>query len=595
MAYTEDEAKELIKGQLDAQKRIDYVLNLKKNYEISTQSQRAEWKKFVDAYEGEFNGTALPFQSQYFVPKISTAVSIMTPIVIGNFPSFKVVPIGIEDITKAKVMEQVLKYQADYELDLYSHVVQWVTQAALLGTSYIYTPWVVRKDENGKKITDCIELEVVSPFDVFVNPLVPSIAECERRNLPVIARFWTTVDDIESNPLYKDKISIEIKEDLKKAQQNGDTGFESSDILNVQKFNEDSYLYNDVKKAVVFYCWTRDHLTVVARGGKNWLLYDGKNPWGIIPYADFKWEIDPVPSRALGRGIGHQGMDIAEMYNKLFNQLADNVRNSANQMFQRRRGARIDPRQLISRPAGFIDVDEIDKDLKQLDNRIDLNPILELMRMVDQQFQVATANTDIVQGVAGADSASEAIILNRNTALRIELIRKNFAKALQRLGKLIAHLDLKYLGDLKIIKIFNEEQSKFLLKEIKKDEFNGEYDIQVEPDESLLVNKDIMRKQMLDLYNLTANDPESGINKQELVKEIVRGGIKDVDKFFQTPQQIEAAKQRQMEMKMMEGGGLPSSAMSMMGGAVQGQKLPAPENTLTDKGMMQTVNAQNSY
>jgi len=587
MAYDKEETG--LTGLAKAEKCIEHVLNLKKGYERVTQTQRTEWKKYSDAYEGIFNGVSIPFQSQYFVPKISTAVSIMTPIVIGNFPSFKAIPVGVEDVPKAKVMEQVLKYQADYELDLYPNVVQWVTQAALLGTSYIYAPWVVRKDEEtGKKITDCIELEVVSPFDVFVNPLVPSVAELERRNLPLIARFWTNVDDIMSNPLYKDKISVEIEKDLENAKPTPEHGLESSDILNVQKFNEDNYLYNDVEKVIVYYCWTRTKLTVVARGQKNWLLYEGKNPWGIIPYADFKWEVDPMPNRAHGRGIGHMGMDIQDMYNKLFNQLADNVRNSANQMFQRRRGARIDPRQLISRPSGFIDVDEIDKDLKQLDNRIDLNPILELLKMVDAQFQVATANTDVVQGIAGADSASEAIILNRNTALRIELIRKNFAKALTRLGKLIKHLDLLYIKDLKIIKIFNEEQQKFILKEIAKDDLMGEYDIQVEPDESLLISKDIMRKQLLDLYNLTAQDPESGINKQELVKEITRGGIKDVEKFFQTPDQIEKGKQRQMEMMTLKGGGMPM-------GAAQGQSLPAPENGMTDKGMMQSVNGQNQY
>jgi hypothetical protein len=573
-----------------AEAKIDYVVNLKKKYEQTTQKQRSEWKKYVDAQEATFNGVSIPFQSQHFVPKISTAVSIMTPIVIGNFPSFKTIPIGIEDIPKAKVMEKILKYQADYELDLYSHVVQWVTQGALLGTSYMYSPWVVRKDADGKKIFDNIELEVVSPFDIFYNPLVPSIAELEKRNLPLIARFWTTIDDIKSNPLYEKAVKVKTEKKADEGTGKGDSGYESSDILNIQQFNEDSYLYTDVKKIVVYYYWTKDKLKVVARGADKWLLYDGKNPWGIIPYTDFKWEVDPVPSRAFGRGIGKQGMDISDVYNKLFNQLADNVRNSANQMYQRRRGARVDPRQLISRPSGFIDVDEIDKDVKQIDNRIDIGPIRELLGMVDQQFQIATANTDIINGVSGADSASEAIILNRNSALRIELIRKNFAIALQRLGRLIKHLDLQNIKDLKIIRIFNEESEKFELQKIEKDQFKGEYDIQVEPDESLLVNKDIMRKQLLDLANLTKDDPEAGINRQQLYKEITRGGVRDVEKFFKTPEEIESDKKKAQDAQMMAGGGIGLDAQNK---AINGQMLPAPENGLTDKSQMQQINAQN--
>lgn len=581
-----------IKDLKTKEAKIDYVVNLKKKYEQTTQKQRAEWKQYVDAQEATFNGVAIPFQSRHFVPKISTAVSIMTPIVIGNFPSFKTVPIGIEDVPKARVMERILKYQADYELDLYSHVVQWVTQGALLGTSYMYSPWVVRKDSEGKKIFDNIELEVVSPFDIFYNPLVPSINELEKRNLPLIARFWTTLDDIESNPLYSNKVKIETKKKAEESVAAPETGLESSDILNIQQFNEDNYLYTDVKKIIVYYCWTREKLIVVARGADKWLLYDGKNPWGIIPYTDFKWEVDPVPSRAFGRGIGKQGMEISNVYNKLFNQLADNVRNSANQMYQRRRGARIDPRQLISRPSGFIDVDEIDKDVKQIDNRIDINPIVQLLNMVDQQFQVATANTDVVQGISGADSASEAIILNRNSALRIELIRKNFAIALQRLGRLIKHLDLQNIKDLKIIRIFNEESEKFELETLKKDQFEGEYDIQVEPDESLLVNKDIMRKQLLDLANLTKDDPEAGINRQQLYKEITRGGVRDVEKFFKTPDEIEDDKKMAMDKQLMSGGGI---GLEMQNRAINGQKLPAPENGLTDRGQMQSINAQNEF
>ena len=572
------------------QSRVDYVVNLKKKYEQVTQTQRAEWKKYIDAQEGIHNGVPLPFQSQHFVPKISTAVSVMAPIVIGNFPTFKTIPVGAEDIAGAKVMEKILKYQAEYEIDLHSHVVQWITQGALLGTSYIYSPWVVRKDEDGKKTYDNVELEVVSPFDIFYNPLVPSIEELEKRNLPLIARFWTTIDDIESNPLYSDKVKIETKEKEDEGVAKPETGYESSDLLNIQKFNEDSYLYTDVKKLIVYYCWTKNKLTVVARGADKWLLYDGKNPWGVIPYTDFKWEVDPVPSRAHGRGIGKQGMDISDVYNQLFNQLKDNVRNSANQMYQRRRGARIDPRQLISRPGGFIDVDEIDKDVKQVDNKIDIGPIRELLAMVDQQFQIATANTDVVQGLAGADSASEAIILNRNSALRIELIRKNFAKALQRLGRLIKHLDLKNFKDLKIIRIFNEESDKFELEKIKRDQFEGEYDIMVEADESLLVNKDIMRKQLLDLANLTKDDPEAGINRQQLYKEITRGGVRDVEKFFKGPDEIAADKKAAQEAQLMQGGGIGLAAQSQ---AINGQKLPAPENGLTDRSQMQQINAQN--
>lgn len=569
-----------------AQTKIDEVLNLKNKYEQSTQLQRREWKKYHDAIEGRFHGVPIPFQSKYFVPKISTAVSVLTPVVIGNFPTFRTLPVGTEDIPGSEAMEKIMKFQADYELDLYNKVSSWVSQGALLGTSYMYVPWVVRKDRNDKKIFDNIELEVASPFDIYSNPTVPSVEDLEERNLPLIARFWGTVKDIESNPLYKNKITLPITKDLRESENVGDNSYNNSDILNMQKFSEDKYLYTDVNKVIIYYYWTKEWLRVVARGKEKHLLFDGPNPWKMIPYADFKWEVDPNPQRAHGRGVGKQGMDIQDMYNKVFNQLVDNVRNSANQMYQRRRGARIDPRQLITRPSGFVDVDEIDKDLALIDNKYEFNGILELLNMIDQQFQIATANTDVVQGIAGADSASEAIILNRNTALRLDMIRKNFAKALQRLGRLIMRQDLNNITDLKVIKIFNKEVAKFEVQKISRDQFKGHYDVQVEPDESLMTNRDIFRKQLLDLYNLTAQDPESRIKKTELIKEITKGGVKDVDKFFQTEEEFQATRERAMEDSLGVPGGL--------GGALAGQKLPAPENGLTDRGTAQTTNAQNS-
>lgn len=587
-----------LEKSLEAEKKIREVLDLKKKYEQSTMRLRADWKRYIDAQEGVFNGVSLPFQSKYFVPKISTAVSIMTPIVIGNFPSWRTVPQGPEDIPGSQYMEKILKFQADYELDLYNKVVSWVSQAALVGTSYMYTPWVVRKDENGKTIFDSIDLEVFSIFDIFYNPTINSVEDLEKRNLPLIMRFWSTVDDIESNPLYKDKITIDITEDLEASAGGPEGGYESSDFLNSQKFSENQYLYNDVDKVVLYYMWTTTNLTVVARGSKMHLLYDGKNPWGVIPIADFKWEVDPVPNRAHGIGIGRQGFDIQNMYNKLYNQLVDNVRNSANQMFQRRKGAQVDPKQLISRPGGFVDVNEIDKDIKQIDNRIDITPIEKLLSMTDQQFQVATANTDVVQGIAGADSASEAIILNRNTALRIDLIRKNFAKALQRLGNLVKAQDLNNIPKLKTIKIFSQAEGKFVLEEISREQFKGNYDIQVEPDESLLVNRDIFRKQLLDLYNLTAQDPQSRLKKEEVIKEIVKGGVKDVDRFFMTDQEFNTNREQMAENSIGIPGGLKGAFGSgqpggqPQGPAINGQNLPAPENGMTDKGMMQTVNAQ---
>lgn len=569
-----------------AERIIRDVIELKSKYERVTNVLRSDWKKMSDSYEGRFNGVSMPFQSQYFVPKISTAVSVMTPIIIGNFPSWRVVPIGPEDDAAAIAMEKIMKFQADYEIGLYPKVVQWVTQAALFGTSFMYVPWVVRRDAQGKKIFDNIELEVHSIFDVFVNPTVPSIEDLEKRNLPLITRFWMTLDDIESNPLYKDKVTVTVKKDLKESKSRSDMGYGSSDILNMQKFNEDSFLYDDVKKVVVYYCWTKERLVVVARGQDLHLLYDGSNPWGIIPYADFKWEVDPIPGRMYGRGIGHMGQDIQDMYNKLFNQLVDNVRNASNAMYQRRRGARIDPRQLISRPGGFIDVDEIDKDLALIEQKLDFPALLKLMDMVDQQFQYATANTDVAMGVSGADSASEAIIQNRNTMLRIELIKKNFATALQRLGRVVKKQDLNNLTDLKVIRVFNDAAQALQVEKIKRSDLEGEHDIQVEPDESLFVNRDIFRKQLLDFYNLSSQDPESRIKKEELTKEIFRGGVKDIDRFFMNDTEFQAKRERMLENNIGTGAGA-------LEGALQGQKLPAPENGLTPVGQMQQINAQN--
>lgn len=78
--------------------------------------------------------------------------------------------------------------------------------------------------------------------------------------------------------------------------------------------------------------------------------------------------------------------------------MLDNMILANNPPFMRRRGARIDPRQLVLKPAGYIDMDDTG-DLRTIEIQDIRSSAYQLYQTLDSEFQMTTAMTNSQKGM----------------------------------------------------------------------------------------------------------------------------------------------------------------------------------------------------
>lgn len=522
-----------------------------------------------------------------FIPYTFSAIESVVPRLISTMfasrPFIGVLPVNEESVDKAKMHEKLLDYQLTQRINTIELASMWIKEALMYGTSHIKPVWryEIRNVKQKVPVTSILGVSMESKYqdteivayddphvehidiwDIYVDPDATNVDDAEY----VVHRVFRTKEHIKrmaQNGIYKNIEKIGNSFSPTSSDEIGSEERMSSIGLSKSPKQQD--------KIELLEYWTDERIIVVAN--RSAIIRNEPNPFwhGKKPFIRI---VDhPVPHEYYGIGEIEPIEYLQYELNDTRNQRMDNVNLVLNRMWKVLRGADIVPEQLISRPGGFIEVDDMGdiEEIKFTDvTSSSYKEEEEIKRDIDRTvgvFDYARGETtDRRETATTASILSNAA--NERFRLKVQLMED---MGLRRLGLMLIQLNQQFIDSERVIRVVGDDGVNFEI--LSPEDIMGEFDIMpigstVEP----IINKETRVNQLISLYGVMKDSPH--INQSEFLKKILEtADIKDTSRII-IP--MEQAIQRQMQQGMgaspQPGGDIPQvGGIPNGGGELVGQ------------------------
>lgn len=527
------------------QQIIDRLFKERDAYEAATRSKRVEMENIWKAFNGE-NPQKEPWKSDYYIPKIRTELSYIAPYIFSGDPELELEGVGKEDKVMAEIFEEIENYRLTNLIKAHTKVKAWILQGCLLGTSFIKTCWKFEV-KNGKPVKDESDLEVPHVLDIFANPLIPTI----EWQTSLIQRSILTLEQIKQNPAYKNTDKIQPK------GNNQASGIYTSNQFDQTDIDSPESLANKMASVEVYTRYTADRVQVVADAQERILLQDEENKYGFIPFDVFRYEDDPIPNRLYGRGIGQNTIGLSKSYYDVFNNMVDNIKILINKMYRVSPGVNLNPRDLVSRPGGFVKANR--EDIEPFEQADITSSTFELLTLLSDEHKRASGANDLIQSSASGDTLGQDELRQQNSTMRFELVKKGFRNAFASVGWKLIQLEVKYLQDpnAPILRIFPEKLRETIFLLITQNGSEVVFNVKLKGGTAQAQNKDIASKQMMEMFAnvaplLMPNEQRTWIRTWLKLKDIPQIVGEDLDSLVGEAPQMETPMEQQGEMGQEE-------------------------------------------
>jgi hypothetical protein len=522
-----------------------------------------------------------------FIPYTFSAIESVVPRIISTMfasrPYIGVLPVNEESVDKAKMHEKLLDYQLTQRINTIELASMWIKEALMYGTSHIKPVWryEIRNVKQKVPVTSILGVSMESKYqdteivayddphvehidiwDIYVDPDATNVDDAEY----VVHRVFRTKEHIKrmaQNGIYKNIEKIGNSFSPTSSDEIGSEERMSSIGLSKSPKQQD--------KIELLEYWTDERIIVVAN--RSAIIRNEPNPFwhGKKPFIRI---VDhPVPHEYYGIGEIEPIEYLQYELNDTRNQRMDNVNLVLNRMWKVLRGSDIIPEQLISRPGGFIEVDDMGdiEEVKFTDvTSSSYKEEEEIKRDIDRTvgvFDYARGETtDRRETATTASILSNAA--NERFKLKVQLMED---MGLRRLGLMLIQLNQQFIDSERVIRVVGDDGVNFEI--LSPEDIIGEFDIMpigstVEP----IINKETRVNQLISLYGVMKDSPH--INQSEFLKKILEtADIKDTSRII-IP--MEQAIQRQMQQGMgaspQPGGDIPQvGGIPNGGGELVGQ------------------------
>jgi len=523
ISYTKDEQSE--------KELVDAILSAREEYAKARLMKEKEWSESYKMYMSYVDTTRNPYLSNLFIPKTHEAVEMLAAFLIGTNQSITAEPENNGDSYKASAAGKYLDFLWRKELRARLKILTWVKQGIVFGNGAMKCGW----DADSKRtfiVNTAIE-------DVYFDFYEASIQDSEY----IIHEIRLDPDTVKASGSYND-----LRKSVVTGGQNpfGDV---TTKFANYDKSLTQPHCEN---KVVICEAWCKkdNRLVSIAPTAEGWrVIRNEKNPYGyndgkggkiqFRPFVKLRFKTSPLPNRAYDTGAVYPTVKIQKSFNDLVNQYFDNVVIINNAMWIKRRGARINPAELVRRPGGVITVSDITNDLKS-DVTADIKQsLIEMLNRLDAEFQQASMVVNLLKGVDSGtnNTATEVSLGQQNIQTLLEMLDENIADALSELGDMVLAISLDNADGNLTVKMF-ENDNEIGLLEFDPKNISGRYDIKIRADRSSGTSKVIRQKQLLDLINLASGNQMVMLKYPKLVEKAIKrwleeGGYSDSDEFFE--------------------------------------------------------------
>lgn len=539
------------------------LMRVESDYAASKSFQQPWLDKFVDYYkmyrhyidpENFRDG-----RSHLFIPYVFHIIETEVPRLVNTLinvrPFVQTMPLGLpspEREMRAKKMNYLLDYQFQLKVKFVNLITDVIKSALIYGTAVTRQGW--RVDRREMKVRKPVSLggidtgvweQVEELVTVYDDPYVrhvpiwdfffdPSSTELDDARY-CIEREWMDYSEIEQ---LSTTLGIEFKNmpELKRSAKGGNARADSTNPHLDAIARSSSSSGTNRRGIEVLHYWTPSWYVIVAN--REFVLSSVASPYmhGKLPYA--KWVDTRVPSEWYAIGEVEALEDLQEELNVTRNQRIDNVSLVLTKMFAINRAANIDPNQLIARPGGFVEVDNVNEDIKEL-------TFTDVTSSSYQEEALIKSDMDRVSGVHDTIRGSESS--RRETATMANLTANAGAERFKLKTALIAYggmnemiqqvirLNQQFLTAGREALILGKDGA-MSTETVTPSDVAGEYDIvavgsAIEP----MLNLQVQQSNLTSLYSLLKDNPL--VQQDNLLRNLFQTfGFKNIDSLMQ-PQQ----------------------------------------------------------
>lgn len=579
-------------GKLDDEMALTQVLD---DYKVSETFVREKFDLFIKLYKLYRSyieqKDMRPHGANLFIPRVFSTVETVTPKIVNAIfdsrPFAKTIPVGDTPVEKSDKMDALLDFQLTQQMKIYTTLTDIVKTFLIYGTAITKQSWsfktkkVIEQRPTAATLfgilgTEPVEvlavakdqpdIKLIPLLDFFPDPSAPNIEDGRY----AIYRYHEDLHVLKEGE--KDGKYKNIKE-IAASSGSGTYGGQET-MSDAAGLTESSLSRKDVE---ILEYWTDEWLVVVAN--QSTVIFKGPNPFHHREKPFARWIDHSVPGEFYGIGEAEPLEALQLELNTTRNQRIDNASMILNNMWLTRRGAQIDPEQLVSRPNGIIELDDIEGDIKLLEKRDHLHASYN---------EEATIKDDMDHTVGVFDSARGSSPGRRETATTMNIL-STAAFDKFKLKILLTEEGGMHEAIMQIIKLNNQfvdhtlemrilnEQGQLTEATIEPEDIMGQYDLKlVGGNTDPTINKEYRQNQMTQLYSLIREDPH--VHQQAFLRRLLEAyDIKNVDELLTSPEQSPPA-------AMMQGGEEGMMGITPPPGAPQGMDMQSAMGMMPGEG-----------
>ena len=479
------------------------------------------------------------------------------------------------------------KYEEDY--------IKKKTKVPIVDKYGSYTgEWKWDIVESKEVIWDDNEIFNIDFFDFWGDPDKTDIDEARG----VFHREFTTIDEVKNKlellarvgdgvvyPVDFDSLepysNSEEKGRYKRLSAIGITNFSNDPFAN-KKTGETS----GKQEVELLHYWEDDRHTILLNRDK--VIYDGANPyWRHKKKPFIKATYDQLPNEFYGMSAVDIIKPMQEELNTMHNQRMDNVAMLVNRMWKRLRGSDIDESQLVSRPNGVIDVDNMEDlvpvdmpDIPQSAFVSEEKLTVDIQRALGTPANIRGAVSETDQSATEATITAEAAGTRFGT--KIEIFKE---KGIKRMAMMMDLNNQQFVCDERAARLDPEDRNAW--QTVKPNDLVGEFDYR--PATSSIeaaANKELRREQLTQIIGFLMQAQVPFVNYQKLISEWLKQfDIDNPEKFLIPEEQFDILKRQVIEEYTQQVGvpakddAIKTSKQGGMNGHLGGSQIKSPRRS----------------
>lgn len=540
-----DSAKEAMTDSEQAEREeIESIIEKRKRYGQDRKGKEREWIESFKMYMSWVDRTLNPFLSNLFIPKTHEAVELLAAFLIGSNQSISATPENSSSNTmKARVASKWLDYLWRKPLKARLKILVWIKQALVLGNGVMKFGW-----DPGKKVP---WMNVCALEDVYFDYFEADIQDSEL----IIHELRRDENDVKNDEKYDltDKDGNLIRNQVICGGQNFGNDNSVSQLFNT--FDGSFSRSENRGKVLVMEIWCKSvdgkpqllkTLLPTSIGWRVARRVDNPNKWRAAeggageqfrPFVKLRFKTSALPNRAYDTGAVWPSVHIQKAFNDLMRQYFDSVVLINNPMWKKRRGARINPMELVRRPGGIITMGDINKDLAADVVGDVKSSMIEMLNRLDNEFQQASMVVNLLKGIQGQTTATEVSLGQQNVQTLLDMVNENVVDALSEAGQMVLAISLENADGVQSLMLYENDKETASLDFDPKN-IDGMHDIRIVPDQTDNTTKAGQNKALTQFIGLVRGDANTLAQYPNLIVKLYKrfldnDGVGDPDYFFQ--------------------------------------------------------------